>query len=99
MAQICVSLMPAKLSFLCGDVTVGLIHGDGAPDMVLDKVQAAFRGTKVNVVIFGHSHKTCNVVIDGVLFFNPGSPTDTIRAPFRSYGILEISGLRLKERL
>ena len=31
-----------------------------------------------------------NEYIEGVLFFNPGSVTDTVYAPYRSYGIIEI---------
>ena len=31
-----------------------------------------------------------NEKINGILYFNPGSPTDLVIAPYRSYGILEI---------
>ena len=43
------------------------------------------------MLVFGHSHQPMNEIKDGILHFNPGSPTDKIFAPFNSYGILEIN--------
>ncbi len=89
-------IMPRKAIFMCEKVAVGLIHGEGIGDMVLDRVRAAFKGERVNVVVFGHSHQPCHEEIDGVLYLNPGSPTDTVRAPYLSYGVLDISGDMVK---
>ncbi|MBF0388151.1 MAG: metallophosphoesterase family protein [Candidatus Omnitrophica bacterium] len=83
--------LPRKLLFKCEGVTIGLFHGEGGPDQLMDKVKAVFGKESVDVLIFGHSHEAFNKVIDGVLYFNPGSPTDTMRAPYRSYGVLEVS--------
>jgi len=33
------------------------------------------------------------------IYFNPGSPTDTIFAPYQSYGILEINGKEIKRSI
>ena len=44
----------------------------------------------VDIIVFGHSHKPINEQKNGVLLFNPGSPTDNIFAPFQSVGILEL---------
>ena len=85
-------VLPGRLVFKCEEVTIGLTHGEGAPGQVIQKVQDIFRKEKPDVIIFGHSHMPINEVIDGILFFNPGSPTDTVRAPYRSYGILEVKG-------
>ena len=89
-------LLPRKAIFKCEGVTVGLFHGEGGPDRLVDKIKLAFARDKVDVVVFGHSHQVFNEVIDGVLYFNPGSPTDTFRAPFRSYGVLEVHGESVK---
>jgi hypothetical protein len=43
------------------------------------------------VVVFGHSHIPVNEDLDGLLLFNPGSPTWPRRAPFPSMGILWIA--------
>ena len=75
---------------------VGIFHGEGAAQTILEKVQAEFKGKKVDAVIFGHSHQPFNQVIDRILYFNPGSPTDIVRAPYRSYGILEVTDKGIK---
>lgn len=89
-------ILPRRAVFKCGPVAIGLFHGEGGPDKLLERVKAAFGKEKVDVMIFGHSHEVFNQVIDGILYFNPGSPTDVVRAPFRSYGVLEICGERVK---
>ena len=43
------------------------------------------------VVIFGHSHEPCLVVLERVLFFNPGSAGKKRFSLPRSFGVLEIS--------
>ncbi len=60
---------------------IGLIHGWGSPNGIEERVRTAF--TDVDVIIFGHSHKPENAVIDGVLYFNPGDAR-------HSFGILDI---------
>jgi len=77
--------------FNCEGLRLGLFHGEGAPKGLLDTVKKEFHDKKVDVIIFGHSHHPMNEKIDGVLFFNPGSATDTVFAPYQSYGILSIS--------
>ena len=72
-----------------GKFKIGVTHGHGAPRDLLENVKGEFSG--VDAVIFGHSHASLNMVRAGVLFFNPGSPTDTIFAASNSYGILNVS--------
>lgn len=73
---------------------IGLIHGYGAPAELLERVKKEFEG--VDAVIFGHSHTAMNMKKDGVLYFNPGSPTDKIFASKNSYGILNINGKKIE---
>lgn len=75
----------------CGTYAIGIFHGEGHPHQLLDCVKREFVNKKVDAIVFGHSHQPMNERIDSVLFFNPGSPTDTVFAPYRSYGILEIN--------
>lgn len=70
---------------------IGIIHGWGDPHTLPRRVLEEFKSDNVDCVIFGHSHQVHNEVVDGVLLFNPGSPTDTIFAHFMSFGILETS--------
>jgi putative phosphoesterase len=75
-------------------VKIGIIHGYGAPINILETVKKEFKG--VNAIIFGHTHKPVNEIRDGVLYFNPGSPTDTVFAPYMSYGLLDINKGKIK---
>ena len=84
-------IFPAKQLIRCGKFTIGLYHGEGPGTKVLERVKQEFKKDKVDVVVFGHSHQPLNEKIDGVLYFNPGSPNDTISAPCCSYGILEVT--------
>jgi len=72
-----------------GNFKIGLTHGYGAPGAIIETVRSEF--DRIDAIVFGHSHSALNMTKDGVLFFNPGSPTDTVFAKFRSYGILEIT--------
>jgi uncharacterized protein len=91
--------LPKQLVFRCEGVAIGLVHGQGAPAQVIEGVRECFKGEKLDSIVFGHSHMPMNEVIDGILFFNPGSPTDTVRAPFRSYGILEVKNKTIKGQI
>lgn len=86
---------PRRQVIKCGKAAIGLFHGEGSPEKVLGRVQEEFKKDKVNAVVFGHSHHPLNEWIDGVLYFNPGSPNDTMFAPYRSYGMLEVDGAKV----
>ena len=73
-----------------GNFKIGLTHGEGAPEGIIDTVKKQFEKDKVDCIVFGHSHAPICERRENILFFNPGSPTDTIFAPFNSYGILEV---------
>jgi len=84
-------LFPERQILRVENLAIGLCHGYGSSDKVLEIVEREFQKDKVDAVIFGHSHDPVNKMIDHVLYFNPGSPNDTVFAPYQSYGILEIS--------
>ena len=71
-------------------VSIGIFHGKGPSKRVLGLVIEEFKNDKVDVVVFGHSHCALKEVIDGVLYFNPGSPNDTFCAQYCAYGIMEV---------
>ncbi len=82
--------LPAKRIVQAGGVRIGLIHGWGEPKGLPRRVREAFLGENVQCIVFGHSHQPFNEIVEGILLFNPGSPTDTIFAPYKSVGILHI---------
>lgn len=81
----------AKEVFEISGFKFGLMHGYGAPVNLIKLLKDAFNAEKPDVIIFGHSHKAMNQFVDGVLFFNPGSATDSVPEG-ASYGIIEING-------
>ncbi|MCX7708753.1 MAG: metallophosphatase family protein [Clostridia bacterium] len=83
-------MLGRKKIISAGGIRIGLIHGDGSSGTTLQRVQKAFNGEPVHCIIFGHSHIPFSEWIEGVLYFNPGSPTDKRREANYSYGILEI---------
>ncbi len=78
------------VTFRAGRFKVGVIHGYGKAELVLENLQKDFDAS-YDLVIFGHAHAPCSEKIGETLFFNPGSPTDKIFAPYNSYGIIDIS--------
>ena len=80
--------LPQKDVIEVGGFKIGLIHGYGPPPKLVNTVSKEFG--RVDVIVFGHSHMALCEKIKKTLFFNPGSPLDTIFAPYKSYGILEV---------
>ena len=86
--ELCMTLNTKEVINI-GKFKIGLIHGYGAPSEIMPTVRREFG--KIDVLVFGHSHAAMNVKKDGVLYFNPGSPTDRIFASKNTYGILEVT--------
>ncbi|MBF0521561.1 MAG: metallophosphoesterase family protein [Candidatus Omnitrophica bacterium] len=89
--------LPQKVVLKVEGLSIGVCHGEGQPSTILEHLQDVFCVDKVDIVIFGHSHCPFNEKIKGVLYFNPGSVTDKVRSPYRSYGLLEIKDGRVVE--
>ena len=70
---------------------IGLTHGYGHPDKLIDLMTEIFKDDNVDLIIFGHSHKPVSEMKDNIFYFNPGSPTDKVFSPYNSYGIIEIT--------
>lgn len=83
------SLLKPKEVVRAGKFTIGLIHGWGPPEGLIERISAEFEPEMPDCIVFGHSHKPFNEKIGKVLFFNPGSATDKVFAPYNSYGIIE----------
>jgi putative phosphoesterase len=92
-------VLPQQDILQCEKVRIALFHGEGPNEGMLDRIRERFKAEKVEAIVFGHSHQPMNEVIDGILFFNPGSPTDEIRAPYRSYGVLEVEGDQIRGQI
>jgi len=89
------SRLPSKDIIKAGGLSIGLIHGWGHPNDLAGLIKSEFAHIKIDAIVFGHSHMPMAQFRNGLLFFNPGSPTDKIFAPYNSYGILEIENGKL----
>ncbi|GAC40789.1 metallophosphoesterase family protein [Paenibacillus popilliae] len=82
-----------------GGLRIGLVHGDGAGGSTKDIAFHTFRNLGVDLIVFGHSHIPYMEEREGILLFNPGSPSDKRLQPKYSYGLLDIGedqSLRLR---
>ncbi len=73
-----------------GGFSIGICHGEGKRGRTADRALGCFAGEDVDCVVFGHSHIPYCRVHDGILLFNPGSPTDKRRNQYFSVGIMDI---------
>jgi putative phosphoesterase len=72
---------------------IGLIHGWGSNEDTLRNVKFKF-GDKVDMVLFGHTHIAHYSKFNGIIYFNPGSLTES-RKNSNSYGLIHFEdGLR-----
>ncbi len=76
------SILPEKELIIVNGKKIGVIHGSGPPQGIERRIRDQFED--VDVILYGHTHDAKNEVIEGVLFFNPGSAR-------QSYGILVIN--------
>ena len=89
-------LNPVKRIIPIEGFKVGLIHGWGSPVGIEDRIRSEF--DDIDILVYGHTHNATFHTKDGVLFFNPGSPTCKRFASNNSIGILEI-GERINPRI
>ncbi len=80
--------LPSKKVLTLGKFRAGLIHGKFKIDIQKDMIRKEF--TDVDLIVYGHSHTAFWGKVNGTYFLNPGSPTDTRHAPFKSVAILEV---------
>jgi len=80
--------LPSKKVLALGNYSIGLIHGKYKIDLQREMIRKEFED--VDLIVYGHSHTPFWGKIDGVLYLNPGSPTDRRHAPFNSVALLEI---------
>jgi putative phosphoesterase len=90
--------LPEKEILEVSKYRIGLMHGYGSPGRLVELLSQSFKNDGVDVIIFGHSHAPMNEKMKGILYFNPGSPTDKIFSPYNSYGIMEIDD-KIKARI
>ena len=91
--------LPEKLIFEIEGRRIGLTHGFGAPYKLEERVKKLFEGEKLDVLIFGHSHRPLVRREGDLLLLNPGSPTDTVFAKVQTFAWLEVTPQEVRAEL
>lgn len=94
------SALAATRIICVGEHKIGLVHGhEGRGTTTPRRALSIFISRPdVRTVVFGHSHRPLSTLIDGVLAFNPGSPTDKRGQPLHSFGLLRV-GVKVEPEL
>jgi len=79
------TVLPVKEIVEIENKRIGITHGSGSPWGLEERVRKIFESDRIDIIVYGHSHKSQNKVINDILLFNPGKATD-------SFGILTIDG-------
>ncbi|MGB0121645.1 MAG: metallophosphoesterase family protein [Solirubrobacterales bacterium] len=74
-------------------VRIAVIHDAGARKGRNNRMRTRF--SEADAVIFGHSHIPLHEEADGFQIFNPGSPTERRRSPFKSMARAVVDGSKL----
>ena len=77
--------LPVKEIVEIEDKRLGITHGSGGPWGIEERIRKMFESDRIDIIVYGHSHRSQNKVINDILFFNPGKATDC-------FGILTIDG-------
>ena len=78
------AILQVKEIIEIGNKRIGITHGSGGPWGIEERVRKIFESDRIDIIVYGHSHRSQNKVINDILFFNPGKATD-------SFGILTIN--------
>ena len=79
--------LPEKETIQVGPWKIGLIHGWGPSEGIEDRIRLEF--SDVDVIVYGHAHRSANHMKDGILLFNPGTATGYTPSGINSVGVLE----------
>jgi hypothetical protein len=79
---------PQKQVLEIGGFRIGIIHGWGGAFGIEEKLVREFNA--IDCLIYGHTHQAVHYEKDGVVYFNPGSPTAGRFNNRRTVGIIDI---------
>ena len=78
---------------------IGMYHGHGDKKTTIDRAYNEFKDSKVDVIIFGHSHQPIIKTKNKILMINPGSPTKKLKERWYSYVVLEITKKKIEAKV
>jgi putative phosphoesterase len=86
---------PDVLEVTLAGVRVAMLHDSGPATGRLARMGRRF--PEADLVVFGHSHIPLMQAGEGLLIFNPGSPTDRRRQPKGTIGLLRLEAGRIAD--
>ena len=89
--------LPERLSLEVESARIAVIHDSGPKAGRLARMKSLFPDH--NAVIFGHSHLPLHETDGEFQIFNPGSPTERRRSPFKSMGRAIVEGADIRFEL
>jgi predicted phosphodiesterase len=79
------AVLPVKEIVEIGNEPIGITHGSAEPWGIEQRIRKMFESDRIDIIVYGHPHRSQNKVIKDILSFNRGKATN----PF---GILTING-------
>lgn len=87
-----------KRTMTLDGVKIGLMHGAGGPrNQIREFLRKQFDAP--DIIIYGHTHQAFWAKEAGIMYMNPGSPTDSVNTSFRSVGLLTIEDSRISGKI
>lgn len=88
--------IPEELILSFGNKRIFCTHGHKyGVKYTMDKLKTKAREVEADMALFGHTHVLVMEEIDGIVYFNPGSPSIPRTNKGKTVGILEIEGDQL----
>ena len=92
--------LPVKQFIQIENLTIGIIHGWGAPYFLREKIWKELTKNgksekQIDLICYGHTHSTYWGMVNGVQFFNPGSLSNYPG----TLGILTIDGKQIDHQI
>jgi uncharacterized protein len=75
-----------------GGKRLGIIHGLFYPVGLQRRLKVWFKHHQIDILLFGHNHAVTRKILNGILFFNPGTLTGKFPATHGSFGLLTLNG-------
>ncbi|WP_315121352.1 metallophosphoesterase family protein [uncultured Clostridium sp.] len=78
---------------------IGMYHGHGDKKTAMDRAYNEFKDSKIDIIIFGHSHQPIIKTRNKILMINPGSPTRKLKERWYSYVLLELDRKKIEAKV
>ncbi len=82
--------LPLRRIITAAGKRIGLIHGWGPPGGLEQRLLQEFAHERIDVLVYGHTHRPLCRDHQGILLFNPGSAADRRDARHHTVGLIEI---------